>query len=229
MGGNPYCSGPARFALISGPAVPVIESRPVHLEVMMSGDIGISVHRLGNFLAVALGQAEFLLNEADELPPDERRQALALIRQAILDARDVVRGVEPPVRARPSGSQPTPPRRSDGRNRILVIDDEEDVRETIAELLMQAGLAVESAADGLDGIRRYRAQPFDCVLTDFGMPGLTGLAVSRAIKDHDPKAFVVLMTGSENGIDGRELQAAAVDRLMVKPATREELLTAVRA
>jgi CheY-like chemotaxis protein len=67
------------------------------------------------------------------------------------------------------------------------------------------------------------------VLVDLGMPGVTGLVVSRVIKDHDPGAYVVLMTGSDSGLDAGQLRAAAVDRVMVKPPTREELLTVVRA
>jgi CheY-like chemotaxis protein len=108
--------------------------------------------------------------------------------------------------------------------RVLIIDDEPEVRETLAALLAQAGCVVETAASGSDGIERYRRRRFDCVVTDMQMPGLSGMIVSRAIKDHDPSAFVVLVTGFGQACEVQELRAAGIDRIMMKPFDAEELL-----
>ena len=123
---------------------------------------------------------------------------------------------------------PAPPARRMPRSaRILVIDDEPLVVETLAGLLQQAGHSVETALTGSAGIERYRQRRFDCVVTDLLMPGLNGLTVGRAIKDHDPGAYVVLLTAQSEQLDTRQTTAAGVDRVIAKPVSREQLLSIV--
>ena len=129
---------------------------------------------------------------------------------------------------------PAAPRRAAARRippraRILVIDDEPLVVETLAGLLQQAGHAVETALTGSAGIERYRQQRFDCVVTDLLMPGLNGLTVGRAIKDQDPGAYVVLLTAQAEQLDARQTEAAGVDRIIAKPVSREQLLSIVES
>jgi CheY-like chemotaxis protein len=110
---------------------------------------------------------------------------------------------------------------------VLVVDDEEDVRDTLAALLRRGGYDVETAARGIDAIQRYRQRRFECVVIDMTMPGLNGLAVSRAIKDHDPDAYVVLVSALDEPHEAAALRAAGVDRVMLKPLTSDELLDLV--
>jgi len=127
----------------------------------------------------------------------------------------------------PAAPRRAPARRIPQRARILVIDDEPLVVETLAGLLQQAGHAVETALTGSAGIERYRQQRFDCVVTDLLMPGLNGLTVGRAIKDQDPGAYVVLLTAQAEQLDARQTEAAGVDRVIAKPVSREQLLSIV--
>ena len=127
----------------------------------------------------------------------------------------------------PAAPRQAPARRIPQRARILVIDDEPLVVETLAGLLQQAGHAVETALTGSAGIERYRQQRFDCVVTDLLMPGLNGLTVGRAIKDQDPGAYVVLLTAQAEQLDARQTAAAGVDRVIAKPVSREQLLSIV--
>jgi CheY-like chemotaxis protein len=106
----------------------------------------------------------------------------------------------------------------------LVIDDEPQVADTLARLLSGAGHMVETALNGAAGIESYRQRRFDCVVTDLVMPGLTGLTVGRAIKDHDPGAYVILLTAQAERVDADQTAAAGIDRLMTKPVSREQLL-----
>jgi CheY-like chemotaxis protein len=108
--------------------------------------------------------------------------------------------------------------------RILVIDDEPQVADTLARLLSGAGHMVETALNGAAGIESYRQRRFDCVVTDLVMPGLTGLTVGRAIKDHDPGAYVILLTAQAERVDADQTAAAGIDRLVTKPVGREQLL-----
>jgi signal transduction histidine kinase/CheY-like chemotaxis protein len=128
--------------------------------------------------------------------------------------------------ARPAGRTPDAPRlpATPAVSRVLVIDDDAELRETLGQLLRRCGYTVAMAANGFEGIERYRRERFDCVVTDLKMPGVSGLTVSRAIKDQDPRAFVILLTGWSSDIDEREFAAAGVDRVITKPVTRDQLL-----
>ena len=178
-----------------------------------------ALHELGNLLAVALGRVESLL--ADDADPDHasRRAALESIRAAILRARDTVRSV-------PREGAPAPPAPPAARQRVLIIDDEDLMRDTLAGMFTGAGYEVDTAGSGQEGIEKYRRERFDCVITDARMPGISGLVVARAIKDHDPRAHIVLLTGVEH--DPQELNAAGVDRVLMKPTRRAAILEAVR-
>jgi CheY-like chemotaxis protein len=176
-----------------------------------------AIHELSNLLAVALGRTEGLLVGEEASDPNERAEALESIRSAVLGARDRLaqlhRLIGPRAARGPLG-------------RVLVIDDDPLVRESLAGMLSGAGYDVESSGSGEDGLERYRRQRFDCVFTDARMPGLSGLIVCRAIKDADPRAYVVLLTGVDH--DPEELNAPGVDGVLVKPTRRAEILEAVR-
>ena len=129
------------------------------------------------------------------------------------------RGVGVPTETRPAAARAMP-----NPARILVIDDEPQVADTLARLLSGAGHMVETALNGAAGIERYRQRRFDCVVTDLVMPGLTGLTVGRAIKDHDPGAYVILLTAQAERVDADQTAAAGIDRLVTKPVGREQLL-----
>jgi CheY-like chemotaxis protein len=176
------------------------------------------LHELGNLLAVALGRVEGLLASDAQTDPAARTASLESIRDAILRARDTVRSVPR------TGPAPMPP--DTPRPRVLIIDDESLMRETLAGMFTGVGYDVATAASGEEGIERYRRERFDCVITDARMPGISGLVVARAIKDHDAGAHVVLLTGVEH--DPHELHAAGVDRVLMKPTRRAAILEAVR-
>jgi CheY-like chemotaxis protein len=179
-----------------------------------------ALHELGNLLAVALGRVEGLLAGEAEDNAVERQAALESIRDAILRARDTVRGI-PRGDGAPQAAKPAVP-----RPRVLIIDDESLMRETLAGMLTGVGYDVITAASGEEGIETYRQGRFDCVITDAKMPGISGLVVARAIKDHDATAHVVMLSGLEH--DPHELHAAGVDRVLMKPTRRAAILDAVR-
>lgn len=111
--------------------------------------------------------------------------------------------------------------------RLLVVDDDVRVRTALASLLQTAGHEVEVASSGAEAIARYRECGFDCVVTDMEMPGLNGLAVCRAIKDYDRDAYVILLSGSDADEAAADIEAAGVDRVLIKPVTLNELLQVV--
>jgi CheY-like chemotaxis protein len=108
--------------------------------------------------------------------------------------------------------------------RILVIDDEDEVRRVLASLLAALGHTVHQAAGGPEGLARLEAgPPVDLVLTDLGMPEMTGWEVAWAIKARWPHIPVGLVTGW-----GSQVDAAPGDHQMIafrlsKPFTVEAL------
>jgi two-component system response regulator AtoC len=78
--------------------------------------------------------------------------------------------------------------------RILVADDEEDVRTFLAETLERSGHEVTQVADGAAAVRAAREEPFDVVLTDLRMPGVDGMTVVRTVRTEQPDVEVIVLT-----------------------------------
>jgi DNA-binding NtrC family response regulator len=110
---------------------------------------------------------------------------------------------------------------------ILVADDEAGIRESLAEILRDAGYAVETAADGAAALEAIDAQDFAVVITDLRMPGADGLTVLRRLSEVAPQTVPLVMTahGSiESAIEA--LRAGAADYLL-KPLAFDDVLAKV--
>src|SRR5690349_3408325 len=84
------------------------------------------------------------------------------------------------------------------RGLVLVVDDEAAVARGYARILGAAGFVVEVAMDGREGAAIARKKPFDVILSDIAMPDMNGLALLRAVREHDLDVPVILMTGGPN-------------------------------
>jgi PAS domain S-box-containing protein len=113
------------------------------------------------------------------------------------------------------------------RLRILVVEDEPMVREIEAEYLISDGHAVETAADGCEGLSKFRAGKFDLVLIDRAMPKINGDQLTEAIKELDPIMPVILVTGFETTFAGDQPQRRPADLILMKPFSRASLRKAV--
>jgi len=111
--------------------------------------------------------------------------------------------------------------------RILVVDDNHMVRQTIAGLLRAAGHVVTDADGGAAGIARLEETPVDLVFTDLGMPEVTGWDVARAVRARRPGLPIVLLTGWGEHGTGEAEPAGLVDRILGKPVRLEELLAVI--
>ncbi len=111
---------------------------------------------------------------------------------------------------------------------ILVVEDEEDVRELLKDILTDGGHTVEFAPDGQKGIELFQGKKFDMVFTDLGMPGMSGWQVAEQIKKINKNTPVVLITGWEVQEKGRELKKSGVDMVVKKPFRVNEILDLVQ-
>ena len=78
---------------------------------------------------------------------------------------------------------------------ILVVEDDPDVREVLAEHLRYAGYTVMTANDGLDGLKKLESGGYDLVITDIVMPYVSGVGLLTAIKAKNPDTPVIVITG----------------------------------
>lgn len=115
----------------------------------------------------------------------------------------------------------------DKKAKILLIDDDPGARELIHDLLAEEGHTVAVYADGQSGISGLHDEPFDLVITDLVMPGLTGWQVAKLAKLQNPATPVVMVTGFGHGIDPEEARRKGVDFLVLKPLNLENFTAIV--
>ncbi|MFO0552094.1 MAG: sigma-54 dependent transcriptional regulator [Polyangiaceae bacterium] len=113
-------------------------------------------------------------------------------------------------------------------SKVLVVDDQRNMRTTLALMLRGAGYEVEEAADGVQGAEMGARGAFDVVLTDLRMGSQDGLSVLRAVKESPSNTEVIMMTAYgtiESAVEAMRL--GAFDYIQ-KPFTEEELLVKVQ-
>jgi CheY-like chemotaxis protein len=115
-----------------------------------------------------------------------------------------------------AGAPGTPARPPARRAKVLVIDDDPFVRQVVVDILEQHGHEVVACPDGPSGVACARAEAFDLVLSDLGLPGMSGWDVARAVKAAGGPP-VVLMTGWSGQVDEARARASGVDRVLSKP------------
>lgn len=111
--------------------------------------------------------------------------------------------------------------------RVLVIDDDASVRESIAELLSFLGHDVDEAGSGAAGLVLYERQHHDVVLTDLRMPGLSGWDVIEELRRLDPDVRTVLCTASATSAVIERARLAEVP-VLFKPIRLDELQAVLR-
>lgn len=112
--------------------------------------------------------------------------------------------------------------------RILLVDDEQLVREELGGLLEDEGYQVMRAADGEEGLALFRREKPDMVITDVRMPRRDGLSLAMAIRQEDPSVPVTVITG--HGSESMAIQAlrAGVTDFIKKPVRSEDLSAALQ-
>jgi CheY-like chemotaxis protein len=111
--------------------------------------------------------------------------------------------------------------------RILVVDDEQAIAESVARLLEAQGHLVVAATDGTTALRRYCEQPFELVISDIVMPGMDGAEFFQRLRAIDPDARVLIMTGHVAPDQIDQLLRDGALGVVNKPFVVEELLAAV--
>lgn len=116
-------------------------------------------------------------------------------------------------------------------NRILLIDDDHDIRVFLAAVLRHAGFEVTTAADGRHGVALFRQHPFDLVITDLVMPAQNGYETIKAIQRLHPGFKIIAISGGDQVVAARYLKGVAtrlgLARVLTKPFSDAQLVEAV--
>ncbi len=114
-----------------------------------------------------------------------------------------------------------------GGLRVLLVEDDDDNRELMAEVLTASGCQVMSAASGQEGLKTLSEHSVDVVVTDVGMPGMGGLEMAKAAKAIAPAVPVVIVTGWAERDDITRARGREVDAVLIKPVDPDALTQTV--
>ena len=112
--------------------------------------------------------------------------------------------------------------------RLLVVDDEDFVRDLLREILEGENCEVCVAESGSEALSLFREKEFDGVFTDVGMPGMSGWELAREIRQTNKKIPIAVITGWGEAVGSHEQKAAGVDWVIAKPFTADRIAELVR-
>jgi signal transduction histidine kinase/ActR/RegA family two-component response regulator len=108
--------------------------------------------------------------------------------------------------------------------RILVVDDEDYVRELLQDILEGEGYSITPAASAGEALSLYHSMKFDAVFTDIGMPGMNGWELARAIRERNQEIPIAVITGWGEAVGSTEQKEAQVDWVVTKPFTTSRII-----
>lgn len=113
--------------------------------------------------------------------------------------------------------------------RVLIVEDEAPLRETLAARMQREGFAVDTASDGEEAIYMGREVPFDIVIVDLGLPKMSGIEVVKKLREFQKRYPILILTARSSWQDKVEALKNGADDYLVKPFHIEELLARVNA
>lgn len=114
----------------------------------------------------------------------------------------------------------------DGRRRVLVVDDEEAIRDLLVKMLELADYEVEGAPDGPSALEYLKKEPCDLMFVDLKMPGMDGLALIRQARAAKPGLPVIVVTGYSSEASAIEALNMGVSAYITKPFRVPQVLEA---
>jgi DNA-binding response OmpR family regulator len=113
--------------------------------------------------------------------------------------------------------------------KILIVEDEKKIADSLKKGLSEQNYQVDVAYDGISGKIQFESQPYDLVILDINLPGMSGISLCKKIRNRNPTIPIVMLTAvsaTDNKIEGFD---AGADDYIVKPFEFKELLVRIRA
>ena len=124
------------------------------------------------------------------------------------------------VKPKPTGELPSTTANAHtqlSQTKILVVDDEEYVRDLLHDILKKEGCEVALAESGREALSLFESETFDAIFTDVGMPGMSGWELARAVRERNKTIPLAVVTGWGEAVGSHERKAAQVDWVVAKP------------
>jgi DNA-binding NtrC family response regulator len=115
-----------------------------------------------------------------------------------------------------------------GKARILLIDDDENIRETLAVVLREEGYVVDFAENGKEAVNKSFANFFNLAIVDWRLPDVDGTKLINQLKETTPKMAKIMLTGYPSMDNAIEAVNQHADAFLLKPVDVEELLKKIR-
>ncbi len=112
---------------------------------------------------------------------------------------------------------------------ILVVDDEEMMRELLVDVLAMEGYTVETAEDGKAALERLKISTPRLVISDIKMPRMNGFELLKAVKESFPKTRIIMMTGYSDDFTVKDALRLNADEYIIKPFNTRDISEVVRA
>jgi DNA-binding response OmpR family regulator len=116
-------------------------------------------------------------------------------------------------------------KRNKGQMRILVVDDDENIREILKDILTMSNHQVTLASNGEEALEVFYREEFDLVFTDLGMPGISGWEVNRRIKESHPDKPVIIISGWGAQLSEEEIKKNKADYVIPKPFRLDQIVS----
>ncbi len=110
---------------------------------------------------------------------------------------------------------------------LLYVEDEEQIRQMMQEVLQEDFRSFDTAANGIEGLHKVSSKRYDCIVTDIEMEGMDGLALAKKIKEKDESIVVILLTAYSEKERLFKAIDIGVNKYLVKPFTPEKLLQTI--
>ncbi|MDH3939262.1 MAG: response regulator, partial [candidate division Zixibacteria bacterium] len=114
------------------------------------------------------------------------------------------------------------------RLRILVVDDDEQIRDILGDMLTIDGHSSTTCADGYEALEAIDEQPYDLVITDLGMPGMSGLDLAAVVHEKYPELPIAMITGWGTQLDEEDASLKGIKIVLPKPFHLKDVKSLVR-
>ena len=188
---------------------------------------------LNNILAGILGNAElirFQIKSYKDLASNTIADQMNLIEKLVIEGSKLIREVKGETEEIPEkkmisdkGIDITEEKRIAESLKILAIDDQKIIRDLLESILLGLGHSIKVASSGKDGLELFQQDGFDLVITDLGMPEMSGWEVSQRVKEIRKETPVVMITGWGVSFEQEKIKEFGVDYLLPKPFRVEQL------
>ena len=113
--------------------------------------------------------------------------------------------------------------------RILIVDDEENIREVVHEYCELNGFDADEAADGMEALEMVKANSYDCVILDVMMPEMDGYEFTEALRASNNNLPILMVSAKQLPVDKNKGFAVGTDDYMTKPVDQDEFLYRIKA